>query len=58
MGTPRVSGSLDQMRRIQISAKGGGECAMHFTLETMRDSVANWTGNAKPIVAGTAATFC
>lgn len=27
MSTPRVSGSLDQMRRMQISASVGGECA-------------------------------
>ena len=37
MGTPRVSGSLDQMRRIQISANGAGECAAWFALEKTHD---------------------
>ena len=27
MGTRRVSASLDQMRRMQVAARGGGECA-------------------------------
>ena len=27
MGTPPASGSLDQMRRIQVAARGGGEWA-------------------------------
>jgi len=58
MGTPAASDSLDQMRQIQISARGVGECATHSALERMRDSVATWTGNAKAITAGTVATFC
>jgi len=32
MGTPRVSGSSDQMRRMQVTARVGGECALDSML--------------------------
>ena len=47
MGTPRASASLDQMRRIQISASGGGECATHSALNKTRNLVAaSWVAGA------------
>jgi len=58
MGTPRASGSLDQMRRIQISASGGGECAVHCALETTCDAVAISTDKATAPVGDTVAMFC
>jgi hypothetical protein len=35
MGTPPASGSLDQMSRIQVVARRGGECARKGTLENV-----------------------
>ncbi len=35
MGTPPGSASLDQMRRIQDAARGGGECARTGAIATM-----------------------
>jgi hypothetical protein len=59
MGTPRVSGSSDQMRRMQISVSGAGECAVHSALEKMGDSVvAAWFSTATATIAGNAAMFC
>ena len=33
VSTPPASGALDQIRRIQLAARGGGECARNGTLE-------------------------
>jgi len=32
MGTPRASGFVDQMRRMQINASVGGECTANAAL--------------------------
>lgn len=58
MGTPPASGSLDQMRRIQLSLKGGGECARLWLLEKTCDSIANGITSATLAIAGMALTFC
>jgi len=57
MGTPPASGSLDQMRRIQISARGGGECNLLSVLEKTCDSIAAGIISATATVAGMALTF-
>jgi len=60
MGTPRASASLDQMRRMQMSASGGGECAVDSALKRGRsDSLAgSGVANATATVAGMALMFC
>lgn len=59
MGTPPASGSLDQMRRMQISARGGGECALSSVLgRKTSDPVASGTASVARAIAGMALTFC
>lgn len=59
MGTPPASDSLDQMRRIQMSANGAGECAVHSTLEEIGDAVAfAWLSAVNAATAGRATMFC
>jgi hypothetical protein len=58
MGTPPASGSWDQMRRIQISARGRGECALHSVLKKACDSVAAGMTSATAAVVDKAVTFC
>ena len=59
MGTPPASDSLDQMRRIQISASGGGECAIPSALEKTCDgAIARGVTSVTATVAGMALIFC
>jgi len=55
LGRPPASGSLDQMRRIQISANGAGECEVKFRTERSRDSVTSQATTAIAVVAEIAA---
>jgi hypothetical protein len=46
------------MRRIQISASGAGECAVHSALGKTGDSVAAWLSTTSATVGGYVAMFC
>jgi hypothetical protein len=47
------------MRRMQMSASGGGECAIHSALEKKCDSVAaTWVTSVTATVEGMALIFC
>jgi hypothetical protein len=59
MGIPPASGSWDQMRRIQISAKGGGECAVQSALKKRCEAVvAAGIISVTAVIAGIALIFC
>ena len=59
MGTPPALSSLDQMRRIQMSANGAGKCAAFFALEnTPACFVAARGSVAIAIVEGKNTMFC
>lgn len=58
MGTPRVSASLDQMRRIQVAAKGGGECARTGTAAHAMGANAKGAGKPRDAVEASASTCC
>jgi len=49
---------LDQMRRMQISASGVSECAVHSTLEKTSDSVRVWFNTTGATTEGGLARFC
>lgn len=44
MGTPPASGSLDQMRRMQVAARGGGECAWWNASANFENSIDRTVG--------------
>ena len=58
MGTPRVSSSLDQMSRIQMSASIGGECAVQSRLEKINEATAAGLSPATTSTEAKFATFC
>lgn len=59
MGTPPALNALDQMRRIQMSANGAGECAAFFALENTHDCFVAARGSvAIAIVEGKNTMFC
>ena len=58
MGTPRVSASLDQMRRMQVAASGGGECARTgMVAQTIGATVNGWS-KLLGAAATTSSTCC
>jgi len=57
LGTPPASGSLDQMRRMQVTARVGGECELDSLLERNFTSVASATNDAA-VTAGIVAYVC
>src|ERR1700682_1965490 len=58
MGTPPALNALDQMRRMQISASGAGECAAKSSLETTNNSFAASREMIGATIAGRLAMFC
>ena len=45
MGTPPASGSLDQMRRMQLAARGDGECAWLNASASFENSIRRTVGS-------------
>gem|GEM_PF-2571212 len=58
MGTPPALNALDQMRRMQISASGAGECAAKSSLETTNNSFVASREMIGATIAGRLAMFC
>ena len=59
MGTPPALNALDQMRRIQMSAKGAGKWAAFFALENIHDCLVAARGSvAIAMVEGKNTMFC
>ena len=58
MSTPRLSDSSDQMRRMQMSASGGGECAEQSRLEKIDDVSAAGLARTTAMAEGTVAMPC
>jgi len=58
MGTPRALTSVDQMRRMQVSASVGGECAVQSLLEKTREVLTTGSSPTNATEEGKVAMFC
>jgi hypothetical protein len=58
MGTPPASGSMDQMRRIQVAARGGGEWARDGALGDASEAEGATTTGATTEIATNPRTSC